>query len=82
MRTIVIAAVAVAAVGLSGCGQDQAQAKKDCLYAVVQAYPTWGVKTSITESLPECKKLPEAERAQIRTQLDAVVTQALANAKK
>jgi hypothetical protein len=68
---------------LLGCGGKKADSeagRKNCVYAVVQAYPTWNVKSgSITESLTECKLLPSDDRARIRKQLSALVDAANAN---
>lgn len=66
-----LAACLVLGVLATGCGSEKpsvAERRNACLYEAARTYPDWSPgQPRVTESLPQCKGLSEADRQEIRT---------------
>lgn len=62
--------LATGALVACGAGQDQAQARRaTCLYAAIDAYPTWPHRQggpTVLDTITPCKDLPQTDRTQLR----------------
>lgn len=78
-RVLALGLAAGGVVGLSSCGgsNDPLRNRQSCLYAAVQAYPTWpDANGLVLENVAECKKLPPKERVELRNMMTAFVNRA------
>lgn len=81
-----LAACLVLGVLATGCGSEKpsaAERKNACLYEAARTYPDWSPgQPRVTESLPQCKGLSEADRQEIRTIMAEFTSAAVRNTQK
>jgi hypothetical protein len=87
MKTLIAAltAAVIAAAIAAGLAVRSAQApdKADCLYAAAAAYPDWRPgQPRVTETVPECDGVPEADKQEIRQIMADYTSAALRNLDK